>query len=105
MIDTIGIAILLLKDIKSRLTVVSRKAKKKQHAHTSSGLHEHYSELFTRMAALKFENAVTQPLQGGWELVGGKWWVGGWVGKWVGGWEGVGGWVSGWVGGKGWVGG
>ena len=63
MIDTIVIAILLLKDIKLRLTVVSRKAKKKQHAHTSSGLHEHYSKLFTWMAALKFENAVTQPLQ------------------------------------------
>ena len=38
----------------SRLTVVSRKAKKKQHAHASSSLRDHYSELFTRMAALKF---------------------------------------------------
>ena len=28
---------------------------------TSSGLRDHYSELFTWMAALKFENAVTQP--------------------------------------------
>ena len=45
----------------SRLTVVSREAKKKQHARASSGLRDHYSELFTRMAALKFENAVTQP--------------------------------------------
>ena len=40
--------------ILSRLTVVSHKAKKKQHACTSSGLHDHYSELFTRMVALKF---------------------------------------------------
>ena len=40
--------------IKSRLTVVSCKAKKKQHAHVSSGPRDHYSELFTRMAALKF---------------------------------------------------
>ena len=39
---------------KSRLTVVSREAKKKQHACASSGLRDHYSELFTRMAALKF---------------------------------------------------
>ena len=38
----------------SRLTVVSREAKKKQHARTSSGQRDHYSELFTRMAALKF---------------------------------------------------
>ena len=38
----------------SRLTVVSREAKKKQHAHASYGLRDHYSELFTRMAALKF---------------------------------------------------
>ena len=38
----------------SRLTVVSHEAKKKQHAHTSSGLCDHYSELFTWMAALKF---------------------------------------------------
>ena len=46
----------------SRLMVVSHEAKKKQHAHKSSGLRDHYSELFTRMAALKFENAITQPL-------------------------------------------
>ena len=44
----------------SRLTVVSREAKKKQHARESSGLQDHYSELFTWMAALKFENAITQ---------------------------------------------
>ena len=44
--------ILYLKE--SRLTVVSREAKKKQHVRTSSGLRDHYSELFTRMAALKF---------------------------------------------------
>ena len=41
--------------------VVSREAKKKQHARASSGLHDHYIELFTRMAALKFKNTVTQP--------------------------------------------
>ena len=39
---------------KSRFTVVSREAKKKQHARASSGLRDHYSELFTWMAALKF---------------------------------------------------
>ena len=44
----------------SRLTVVSHEAKKKQHAHASFGLRNHYSELFTWMTALKFENAVTQ---------------------------------------------
>ena len=38
----------------SRLTVVSREAKRKQHACASSGPRDHYSELFTRMAALKF---------------------------------------------------
>ena len=38
----------------SRLTVVSREAKKKQHACASSGPRDHYIELFTRMAALKF---------------------------------------------------
>ena len=37
----------------SRLTVVSREAKKKQHACASSGPRDHYSELFTQMAALK----------------------------------------------------
>ena len=45
----------------SRLTVVSREAKKKQHACASSGPRDHYSELLTRMAALKILNAVTQP--------------------------------------------
>ena len=47
-----------LKMHQSRLTVVSRKAKKKHHARASSALCNHYSELFTRMAALKFENAI-----------------------------------------------
>ena len=37
----------------SRLTVVSHEAKKKQHACASSGPRDYYSELFTRMAALK----------------------------------------------------
>ena len=40
--------------ILSRLTVVSHEAKKKQHARASLGLRDHYSELFTWMAALKF---------------------------------------------------
>ena len=38
----------------SKLMVVSREAKKKQHARGSSGLHDHYSELFTQMEAPKF---------------------------------------------------
>ena len=38
----------------SRFTVVSRETKKKQHARMSSGLRDHCSELFTRMAALNF---------------------------------------------------
>ena len=42
------------KPAESRLTVVSREAKKKQHACASSGPRDHYCELFTRMAALKF---------------------------------------------------
>ena len=42
---------------KSRLTVVSREAKKKQHA---SGLRDRYRELFTSAAALKFANAVPE---------------------------------------------
>ena len=46
----------------SRLIVVSGEAKKKQHARESSSLRDHYSELFTWMAAIKFENAITQPL-------------------------------------------
>ena len=43
----------------SRLMVASCKAKKKQHVCTSSSLHDHYSDLFTRNRALKFANAVT----------------------------------------------
>ena len=39
----------------SKQAVVSRKAKKKQHAYVSSGLHDHYSKLFTRMAGLKIK--------------------------------------------------
>ena len=39
--------------------VVSREANRKQHACTSSSLHDHYSKLFTRMAALKFCNSAT----------------------------------------------
>ena len=46
----------------SRLAVVSCEANKKQHARASSSLRNHYSELLTQMAALRFENAVTQPL-------------------------------------------
>ena len=42
---------------------MSREAKKKQHACASSGLRDHYSELFTRMEALKFKNAVTKRLE------------------------------------------
>ena len=51
----------------SRLTVVSRETKKKQHARVSSGLSYHYNELFTWMADLNFENAVTQSLY--WAIV------------------------------------
>ena len=46
--------ILQLTEHELRLTVVSREAKKKQHACASSGPRDHYSELFTRMAALNF---------------------------------------------------
>ena len=42
----------------SRLMVVSHEAK---HARASSGLCDHYSELFIWMAALKFKNAVIKP--------------------------------------------
>ena len=42
---------------------MSREAKKKQHACASSGLRDHYSELFTRMEALKLKNAVTKRLE------------------------------------------
>ena len=38
----------------SRRAVVSREAKKKQHAYASSGQCDHYSELFARMDGLKF---------------------------------------------------
>ena len=38
----------------SRRAVVSREAKKKQHAYASSGQCDHYSELFTRMDGLNF---------------------------------------------------
>ena len=57
--DAVGIGIANASE--SRLMVVSREAKKKQHVHAFSGLRDYYSELFTRMAALKFESAVTQP--------------------------------------------
>ena len=44
--------------------IVSHEAKKKQHAHESSGLHDHYSELFTRMHGssiiLKCYNSATK---------------------------------------------
>ena len=36
------------------IKTLSCEAKKKQHAHTFSCLRDHYSELFTRTAALKF---------------------------------------------------
>ena len=42
---------------------MSREAKKKQHACASSGLRNHYSELFTRMEALKLKNAVAKRLE------------------------------------------
>ena len=48
---------------KSRLTVVSQAAKKQQHASASSGIFDHYSELVTSTAALKFANAITILLQ------------------------------------------
>ena len=38
----------------SRLTVVSCKAKKKQHTCAFSGLYDHYSELLTQSAAVNF---------------------------------------------------
>ena len=50
----IASGIIIINSKISRLTVVSREAKKKQHACASSGPRDHYSELFTRMAALKF---------------------------------------------------
>ena len=39
---------------KSRRTVGSREAKKKQQARAYSGQYDHYSELFTRMIGLNF---------------------------------------------------
>ena len=41
--------------------IVGYEAKKKQYARASSGLRDHYSELFIWMAALKSKNDVTQP--------------------------------------------
>ena len=41
----------------SKFAIVNCKAKKKQHACVSSGLHNHYSELFTQITALKFKNS------------------------------------------------
>ena len=38
---------------------MSHEAKKNQRARASSGTHDYYSELFTWMAALKFESTVT----------------------------------------------
>ena len=52
----------IFKEHKSRQVVVNCKAKKKQHAYASLGLHDHYSELFTQMTALNFLNAVAKPL-------------------------------------------
>ena len=49
-----GSVVLDFSDARSRLTVVSREAKKKQHARMSSGPRDHYGELFTQMTALKF---------------------------------------------------
>ena len=41
---------------------MSHQAKKKQHVCASSGLCDHYSKLFTWMAAVKLYKAVTKPL-------------------------------------------
>ena len=43
----------------SRLMVVSQAAKKQQHASVSSGIFDHYNELVTSTAALKFANGIT----------------------------------------------
>ena len=48
--------------MKSRRVVVSREAKKKQHARTLSGLRDNYSKLFKQITALNFKNAIAQPL-------------------------------------------
>ena len=42
----------------SRITVMSHKANKKQHPCASSALGNHYCELFTHMATLKYANPV-----------------------------------------------
>ena len=42
----------------SILVVMRHEAKKKQHSCTSTGLCDHYSELFICMAALKVQNAL-----------------------------------------------
>ena len=47
--------VIILSTTMSRPMVVSYKAKKKQNTHMSSGLHDHYSELFTRIAAQNFK--------------------------------------------------
>ena len=49
-----GVAMSPRRCCKSRHVVVSCKAKK-QHVHARSGLHNHYSELFTWMAGLSFK--------------------------------------------------
>ena len=41
----------------STSSIVTHKSKKKQHAHVSSGLRNHYSELFTWMAGLIFKKS------------------------------------------------
>ena len=46
----------------SRWLVENCEANKKQHVCTSSGLCDHYSELFTQMASTEFYNAVAQLL-------------------------------------------
>ena len=44
-----------INELSSRQAEVSHEAKKKQHVCSFSGLRNHYSELFTRMAALFFK--------------------------------------------------
>ena len=55
---------ILLTNLKtqSRRAEVSREAKKKQHAHASSGQCDHHSEPSTQMDGLNFLNAVAQLL-------------------------------------------
>ena len=45
----------------SKQAVVSRKAQKKQHVYVSSGLHDHYSELFYMDGRFKNLNNITKP--------------------------------------------